>query len=65
MIAPIVLSALVLLAVSPTSTADPEIDRLLRSPVGKDWVTNGGNLANQRCSTLKQIDATNVGQRLP
>jgi hypothetical protein len=24
--------------------ADPEIDRLLQSPVGKDWVTNGGNM---------------------
>ena len=42
--------------------ADPEIDRLLQSPVGKDWVTNGGNLTNQRYSTLKQIDTTNVKQ---
>jgi len=42
--------------------ADPEIDRLLRSPVGKDWVTNGGNLTNQRYSTLKQIDTSNVKQ---
>src|SRR5215469_9776855 len=40
--------------------ADPEIDRLLQSPVGQDWVTNGGNLTNQRYSTLKQIDTTNV-----
>ena len=40
----------------PASAADPEIDRLLKSPVGKDWVTNGGNLTNQRYSTLKQID---------
>ena len=62
MIAPMLLIALLLLAVSPTFAADPEIDRLLRSPVGKDWVTNGGNLTNQRYSTLKQIDATNVGQ---
>jgi quinohemoprotein ethanol dehydrogenase len=45
---------------APVSAADPEIDRLLRSPVGKDWVTNGGNLTNQRYSTLKQIDLTNV-----
>ena len=29
---------------------------LLKSPVGKDWVTNGGNLTNERYSTLKQID---------
>jgi len=42
--------------------ADPEIDRLLQSPVGKDWITNGGNLTNQRYSTLKQIDTTNVKQ---
>ena len=40
--------------------ADPEIDRLLASPVAKDWVTNGGNLTNQRYSTLKQIDKANV-----
>src|SRR5438876_10440701 len=46
----------------PVLAADPEIDRLLRSPVGKDWVTNGGNLTNQRYSTLKQIDTTNVTQ---
>jgi quinohemoprotein ethanol dehydrogenase len=44
------------------SAADPEIDRLLQSPVGKDWVTNGGNLTNQRYSTVKQIDTTNVKQ---
>src|SRR5215510_5396936 len=42
--------------------ADPEIDRLIRGPVGKDWVTNGGNMTNQRYSTLKQIDITNVAQ---
>jgi len=42
--------------------ADPEIDKLLQSPVGKDWVTNGGNLTNQRYSTLKQIDTNNVKQ---
>src|SRR5215467_2238867 len=42
--------------------ADPELDRLLQSPVGKDWVTNGGNLTNQRYSTLKQIDTGTVKQ---
>src|SRR3954470_18545098 len=42
--------------------ADPEIDKLVQSPVGKDWVTNGGNLTNQRYSTLKQIDTSNVKQ---
>ena len=42
--------------ITPVWAADPEIDHLLQSPVGKDWVTNGGNLTNQRYSTLKQID---------
>src|SRR5215471_4374316 len=46
----------------PVRAADPEIDRLLQSPVGKDWVTNGGNMTNQRYSTLKQIDTSNVKQ---
>ena len=53
---------LVLLSTMPVKAADPEIDRLLQSPVGKDWVTNGGNLTNQRYSTSKQIDTTNVKQ---
>src|SRR5499427_7901072 len=52
--------SLLFLVVMPIWAADPEIDRLLRSPVGKDWVTNGGNLTNQRYSTLKQIDTSNV-----
>ena len=42
--------------------ADPEIDKLVQSPVGKDWVTNGGNMTNERYSTLKQIDTSNVKQ---
>src|SRR5215469_5866564 len=50
------------LVVMPVSAADPEIDRLLLSPIGKDWVTNGGNLTNQRYSTLKQINTSNVKQ---
>jgi glucose dehydrogenase len=45
-----------------TLAADPEIDQLLTSPVAKDWVTNGGNLTNQRYSTLKQINTANAGQ---
>ena len=49
-------------AALPVRAADPEIDRLLQSPIGKDWVTNGGNMTNQRYSTLKQIDTTNVKQ---
>jgi quinohemoprotein ethanol dehydrogenase len=50
------------LSAMPVRAADPEIDRLLQAPVGKDWVTNGGNLTNERYSTLKQIDTTNVKQ---
>ena len=58
-----ILSALVVLASGDVAwAADPEIDRLLQSPVAKDWVTNGGNLTNNRYSTLKQIDTTNVKQ---
>src|SRR6266516_4513593 len=52
--------SLLFLVVMPAWAADPEIDRSLQSPVGKDWVTNGGNLTNQRYSTLKQIDTSNV-----
>jgi len=54
--------SLLFLVVMPVWAADPEIDRLLQSPVGKDWVTNGGNLTNQRYSTLKQINTSNVKQ---
>ena len=52
--------SLLFLVVMPVWAADPEIDRLLRSPAGKDWVTNGGNLTNQRYSTLNQINTSNV-----
>src|ERR1700731_967063 len=50
------------IAHAPARATDAEIDRLLRSPAGKDWVTNGGNLTNNRYSTLKQIDTANVGK---
>ncbi len=46
----------------PAGAADQVIDQLLQSPVGKDWVTNGGNLTNQRYSTLNQINVDNVKQ---
>ncbi|MBI3325904.1 MAG: PQQ-binding-like beta-propeller repeat protein [Nitrospinae bacterium] len=42
--------------------ADPEMDKRLRQPPGKDWLANGGDLTNQRYSTLKQIDTSNVKQ---
>jgi len=48
--------------VAPIRAADPEINQLLENPVARDWVTTGGNLTNQRYSTLKQIDTTNVKQ---
>src|SRR5882672_8685105 len=51
-----------LLMIRPALAADPDMDRMLRGPVGKDWITNGGNMTNQRYSTLKQIDTTNVKQ---
>ncbi len=54
--------ALFLSGAAPSRAGYPEIDRLLQSPVAKDWVTNGGNLTNQRYSTLKQINTTNVKQ---
>jgi quinohemoprotein ethanol dehydrogenase len=58
-----ILTALgLLLASTPVRAADLEIDRLLQSPVSKDWITNGGNLTNERYSTLRQIDTTNVKQ---
>src|SRR5437868_3111564 len=50
--------SLLLLVVMLAWATDPEMDRLLRSPVCKDWVTNGGHLTNQRYSTLKQIDTS-------
>jgi len=60
-VVPLVLGSF-LLAPIAGKAADPEIDRLLQAPIGKNWVTNGGNLTNQRYSTLKQIDASNVKQ---
>jgi quinohemoprotein ethanol dehydrogenase len=58
----VLLGALGMVIASVVWAADPEIDKLLQSPVGKDWVTNGGNMTNERYSTLKQIDTSNVKQ---
>src|SRR5467141_3431114 len=58
----LIVFGLLIIAHAPARATDAEIDRLLRSPVGKDWVTNGGNLTNNRYSTLKQIDTANVGK---
>ena len=53
---------LLFLVVMPLWAADPETDKLLRQSPGKDWITNGGDLNNQRYSTLKQINTSNVKQ---
>ena len=58
----LIVFGLLIIAHPSARATDAEIDRLLRSPVGKDWVTNGGNLTNNRYSTLKQIDTANVGK---
>src|SRR5580704_9567570 len=58
----VLLGALGVLIAGAVWAADPEIDKLLQSPVGKDWVTNGGNMTNERYSTLKQITPDNVKQ---
>jgi alcohol dehydrogenase (cytochrome c) len=47
---------------TPAWAAEAEMDRLLRQPPGKDWLTNGGDFTNQRYSTLKQINPANVKQ---
>src|SRR6202163_208560 len=58
----LIVIGLLIIAHAAARATDAEIDGLLRSPVGKDWVTNGGNLTNNRYSTLKQIDTANVGK---
>ena len=55
------LLAVGLLCPGAVYAADPEIDRLLQSPVGKDWITNGGNLTNQRYSTLTRPSRNQTG----
>ena len=45
--------------------ADQEIDRLLQNPVAKDWVTNGGNMTNQRYSrSLDRPRSSSVGSHM-
>src|SRR5215813_417526 len=56
------LVAMLFFTITPAWAADSEMDKRLRQPPSKDWITNGGNLTNQRYSTLKQIDTTNVKQ---
>ncbi|HXH12549.1 MAG TPA: PQQ-binding-like beta-propeller repeat protein [Alphaproteobacteria bacterium] len=59
---PILLVSLLMCIGTAAWAADPEADRMLRQSPGKDWLTNGGSLTNQRYSTLQQIDTTNVKQ---
>src|SRR5215831_12622182 len=54
------LGAALSLLVLSGSAADPEMDKRLRQPPSKDWLTNGGDLTNQRYSTLKEINTANV-----
>src|ERR1700761_3319003 len=61
-LAPVFAAGLLLSLCTIAQAADPEIDGLLKSPVSKDWITNGGNMTNQRYSTLKQINTDNAGQ---
>ncbi|MBV9248353.1 MAG: PQQ-binding-like beta-propeller repeat protein [Acetobacteraceae bacterium] len=62
MIPAVLAGLLALTGAGPASAADPEMDRLVSGPAGKDWPTNGGNITNQRYSTLKQINTDNVKQ---
>src|ERR671937_58074 len=58
----IALGVILLLAIVSVRAADPEMDKRLRERPGKDWLTNGGDLTNQRYSMLKQINTANVKQ---
>jgi quinohemoprotein ethanol dehydrogenase len=58
----VLFATMLYLMATPAWAADAEMDRLLRQPPGKDWLTNGGDLTNQRYSTLKQINTSNVKQ---
>lgn len=58
---PALMGLCVMLATTAATFAgDSRIDAQLRDPPGREWVTNGGNLTNQRYSTLRQIDTSNV-----
>src|SRR2546421_639870 len=48
------------LGLAAAQAADPEIDRLLRSPIGKDWVTNRGFAMGEGLLFFGQLDANGV-----
>ncbi len=56
------LSATTALARSPKISAT---DKALAAYAGNDWVENGGDVENDRYSTLTQINKTNVGSLAP
>jgi quinohemoprotein ethanol dehydrogenase len=49
-------------AVAPIATAPAFSAAELEAEVGANWLTNGGNLSNDRFSTLDEIDTENVSQ---
>jgi alcohol dehydrogenase (cytochrome c) len=48
-----------------TSTPDTTIDSEITLPQGANWPTVGGNLTDQRYSTLDQINTSNISQLKP
>src|ERR1700748_770522 len=49
-------------AVAPIAPAPAFTSDELAAGVGKNWITNGGNLSNDRYSSLNEINTENVGQ---
>jgi quinohemoprotein ethanol dehydrogenase len=56
------LVSMLFITITPVWAADSEMDKRLREPPSKDWLTNGGDLTNQRYSTLQQINTANIKQ---
>jgi alcohol dehydrogenase (cytochrome c) len=50
------------LAQAPIAPAPAFTVEQLSEPPAEDWITNGGNLTNQRFSPLDQINQSNIGQ---
>lgn len=46
-------------------TADSVIDTEITQPISSNWATNGGNLTNERYSTLDQVATWNVANLRP
>jgi quinohemoprotein ethanol dehydrogenase len=56
----VVVAALALVVVPVASQAQGTSPIGVTTPVGNEWLTNGGNLGNQRYSALEQISTSNV-----